>query len=447
MNLPEFGTHLGGDYWSGGGCTDFGQTVYAVADGEVVEIVDALGSYLDVVVIRHDDPQVGPVYSMYGHISRDAGLAIGQSIDYRDPIGFIDDVLAYFSPCHLHFELLSEEAYSQGPFCSGCAGAGYNVSPGYDQGAGVMAGAEPSGDTWLEVADGIAGNRWFHTDAFIDARLDATCGACGDGICDASENYDACPADCPPCQLIEPPGGTLDETGPCFFAGGSAKYWVLEDVGYDRSLRWTHTTDSEIIDNYGIWNFAFAEAGQYRLEVHIEPGHADSQLAAYDVVHGRGVQTVVIDQSGAAGWTSLGEFSFAAGGMQSLRLDDNTGEPFSGMTRLVFDAVRLTRLDLPPGGTDGGDTTGDDSATGAPADDTMGGGGSAATAPGDSGDGGQGTAGDDDGPALPGGGQDGGGDGCACRSAAPRGMPSAWLWLWLVALAVVRRRRIGATAR
>ena len=24
MNLPEYGSHLGGDYWSGSGCTDFG---------------------------------------------------------------------------------------------------------------------------------------------------------------------------------------------------------------------------------------------------------------------------------------------------------------------------------------------------------------------------------------------------------------------------------------
>lgn len=32
MNLPDFGTHLGADFSSGGGCTDYGQAVYAVAD-------------------------------------------------------------------------------------------------------------------------------------------------------------------------------------------------------------------------------------------------------------------------------------------------------------------------------------------------------------------------------------------------------------------------------
>jgi hypothetical protein len=193
MNLPEYGTHLGGDYWSGGGCTDLGQPVYAVADGVVVEIVDDIGSYLDVVVIEHDDPDAGLVYSMYGHIARDPALVEGQAVALRQPIGTIADVLAYFSPCHLHFELLTEVAFDEGPFCNGCEAAGYHVSPGYDRQVGVEAGFGPGGDAWLEVVDAIDGNAWYLTDAFITARLDARCASCGDGVCDPEE---ACPSDC-----------------------------------------------------------------------------------------------------------------------------------------------------------------------------------------------------------------------------------------------------------
>jgi hypothetical protein len=130
---------------------------------------------------------------MYGHIARDPALAEGQPVALRQPIGTIADVLAYFSPCHLHFELLAEVAFDQGPFCNGCEAAGYHVSPGYDRQVGVEAGFGPGGDAWLEVVDAIDGNAWYLTDEFITARLDARCASCGDGVCDPDE---ACAIDC-----------------------------------------------------------------------------------------------------------------------------------------------------------------------------------------------------------------------------------------------------------
>lgn len=194
--INTYGYHLGSDYWSGFGCTDLGQPVYAVGDGEVAEIVDALGSYLDVVVIRHDIQGIGNVYSMYGHIARDGGLSEGAAVSAGQQIGTIDDVTAYFTPCHVHFELLSEAAYQQGPFCNGCEQAGFHVSPGYDKQAGVTDGVEATGDAYIEVNDGIDGNRWYYTDAFIDARLGNDCSECGDGSCDPDESAASCPQDC-----------------------------------------------------------------------------------------------------------------------------------------------------------------------------------------------------------------------------------------------------------
>lgn len=196
--LDSYGWHLGGDYWSGGGCTDLGEPVYAVADGEIVEIVDALGSYLDVVVIRHDVPELGNIYSMYGHLAREGGLSEGDLVTAGQPIGTIADVTQYFTPCHVHFEILSEAAFEQGPFCNGCAGVGYHVSPGYDLMAGVTDGQESTGDLYIEINDAIEGNRWYYTDEFIEARLGQDCSECGNAICEPDEDPITCPVDCDP---------------------------------------------------------------------------------------------------------------------------------------------------------------------------------------------------------------------------------------------------------
>jgi len=439
MNLPQYGSHLGADFWSGGGCTDLGRTVWAVADGEIVEIVDGLGSYLDVVVVRHEDAGVGTVYAMYGHIARDEALAEGDLVGYRQPLGTIADVLAYFSPCHLHFELLNENAFAQGPFCNGCANAGYHVSPGYDQQAGVVAGVTPSGDPYLEVVDGIADNRWYLVDEFIEARVGQDCGDCGDGTCNGGESFEQCPQDCDPCAWIGPTGATLDESGACFSYGGDPMYWYVQtDAGHDGTLRWTHTTDSELVDNYGVWSFAFEEAGEYRVEAWIDDAYGRSTMAAYQLTHAGGGETVVLDQDAASGWAELGTFAFAQGGGQSLRLDDNTGEPFADMVRLTFDAVRLTRI--------GGGGTGSDEASASVGDASGGevGSASADTMP-DTLDGADelGTSAGD-GPGLPPGmDRREGASGCGCASTPDAGDGAAGL----VLLVLVRRRRATACSR
>jgi murein DD-endopeptidase MepM/ murein hydrolase activator NlpD len=180
-NLPQYGRHLGGDFWNGGGCAALGQPVRAAADGVVVEAIDDLGSYLDVVVIRHDDPEIGKVYTMYGHIAREAAVKKGAAVARGQQIGTIANVLAYFSPCHLHFEILSEESFASGPFCSGCQAAGYHVSPGYDQKRGITEGKHPvTGDPFIEVNDDVVSNRWYVTDPFLKRRMTRPCGSNGE---------------------------------------------------------------------------------------------------------------------------------------------------------------------------------------------------------------------------------------------------------------------------
>jgi len=158
-----------------------------------------------------------------------------------------------------------------------------------------------------------------------------------------------------PCQVIEPAGGVVDDSSSCFVAGGDPQFIRHEAAGYDSSLQWTHTTDLAAPSNFGKWNLDFAEAGTYRVEVFTPAPFNRSKQAVYKVAHAGATDDFPVDQSSADGWHVLGELAFdAGGGNQSVRVDDNTGEPNSTNTQLVFDAVRLTRIDgtgpMPDGG-------------------------------------------------------------------------------------------------
>ena len=213
---------------------------------------------------------------------------------------------------------------------------------------------------WVNGISGNVDTNLFNGDlatllAFAEGTVE-----CGDGICNGDETPETCPEDCPACEPIPSDGGTVDETGECFTAGGNPQWWRYEDDGWADSLMWTHTTDSPDVDNYGIWALEFEETGLYRLEAYTAAPWAQSQQARYEIVHGPHIAEAVIDQGETDGWNALGEFEFESGHAQSVRLDDNTGEPYDALTQIVYDAIRLTRLDDP----------GDDDDTAMPDDDT-----------------------------------------------------------------------------
>jgi lysozyme len=182
---------------------------------------------------------------------------------------------------------------------------------------------------------------------------------CGDGVCSAAESTASCAADCPPCGVIDPLGGIIDDGDACFTGGGDPQYLrAVSDAGYDGDLLWTHTTDSATEANYGEWTLFLAEAGRYRIEVYTAAAAAQSKQAAYLVTHAGAADSVTIDQTAVDGWQTLGDFALAAGGDQAVRLNDNTGEPGAGNIQLAFDAIRLTRLDPTDPGTGSGSGSG-----------------------------------------------------------------------------------------
>lgn len=212
---------------------------------------------------------------------------------------------------------------------------------------------------------GISGNvdmdRWNGDAASFNAFLGPAT-TCGDGTCDAGETKLGCPEDCGPCGTITASGGVVDDGDACFEGGGpSTSMRNVSTAGEDGDLVWTHTTEDTAEGNFATWHLNFAEAGTYRVEVFTDTSFAQSKQAKYTVEAGAAQQDVAIDQTAVNGWQSLGQFSFEAGGAQSVHLADNTGEPLAQNVQLVFDAVRLTRVDegtgsgeTPPPGDGGG---------------------------------------------------------------------------------------------
>lgn len=150
------------------------------------------------------------------------------------------------------------------------------------------------------------------------------------------------------CGTLSPDGGVIDDADPCFAAGGPASTLRhASDAGVGNGLVWTKATASQYIGNFATWTIVPSEAGRYRIEVSTPIAYAQSQKATYRVHVGGVTTAITIDQT-AADWQTLGELSLDAGDGQSIELADNTGE--TDGAQLVFDAIRLTRLDpdLPP---------------------------------------------------------------------------------------------------
>jgi GH25 family lysozyme M1 (1,4-beta-N-acetylmuramidase) len=161
---------------------------------------------------------------------------------------------------------------------------------------------------------------------------------------------------CPTCQPIPGEGRVVDDMDLCFDTGGSAdSIRTVDTAGWDGRLRWTFTTDWAAEDNYGLWTLDLAQPGRYLVEVYTPAPWAESHQARYQVRHAGTVEDVMLDQTAVDGWSSLGEYDFAMGADQWVRLTDNTGEPLAAETQLVFDAVRLT----PAGGEPDPDPDGD----------------------------------------------------------------------------------------
>jgi MYXO-CTERM domain-containing protein len=144
------------------------------------------------------------------------------------------------------------------------------------------------------------------------------------------------------CMALPTGGGIVEESSDCFRAFGPSEYWRHETTGMGGSLLWTNAFESATPSNWARWYTNLTEAGDYAVDVYIEPGYGVHDAVKYTLRHDGGESDVVIDQSTASGWTRLGVFAFAAGTGQFLDVFDNASGPVMAESRIAVDAIRVS---------------------------------------------------------------------------------------------------------
>ena len=151
-------------------------------------------------------------------------------------------------------------------------------------------------------------------------------------------------ADLPP---VTAAGVVVDNGDACFQLFGAAQYWRHEASGGQGGLAWTNAFQADSASNWARWSLPLAAAGDFEVQVFIDPSFAVHASTRYQVTASGTLHTVFIDQGNADGWTSLGTFAFAADGSEEVRVLDNVDSEVAAEQHIVADALRV-RLPTEP---------------------------------------------------------------------------------------------------
>lgn len=146
----------------------------------------------------------------------------------------------------------------------------------------------------------------------------------------------------PPCKISSTGSSYFSVTSGCWERGG--QHW-WETASTEEKEFYTYTTNEVNPDSYGKWHLEFEKDGTYDIEVFVPELSSLSQKAKYKLWLNKQVTYKVIDQKQFAGkFASLGTYTVKAGKGHAIRLDDNTGEPYSSnnKTKLAFGALKVT---------------------------------------------------------------------------------------------------------
>ena len=170
------------------------------------------------------------------------------------------------------------------------------------------------------------------------------------------------------CEDLPLEGGVVDDTSPCFQRWGPVQYWrAVQGQGVGMGFLWTNAFISDEPSNWARWNLQLAGAGRFRVEVNLVEGYNRSRRVPYRLRHGGQETDVILDQSTASGWRTLGTFDFQAGDDQWISVYDNTGEE-GGDLHITVDAIRLTPTAPTQPSADAGVTPSVDAGNQSPAD-------------------------------------------------------------------------------
>jgi hypothetical protein len=295
--FKTFGTWHPGEDWNGkgGGDTDLGEAVYAVAHGRVVAGGHFTPSWGNILLVEHLLPDGSRIWSQYAHL-QDSLAAEGDVVARGQQIGTIGKGDKNRWPAHLHFEIRTQE-----------------MAP----------------NVWRPIVDDPDQVRARYTNPrpFIRSHL--------------AEQF-----------AYKPPQVGQDivvDTGNSDVAAGTfrkaqSQFWWNAPHGFRGDTLWTYASP-EHVENWGEWRPRLPEAGRYEVSVFVPREHATTRAAKYQVNHRDGRTEVVVDQSRYFDrWVSLGTFGFAEGTAGYLRLTDVTGESFVTKRQVAFDAARWIRI-------------------------------------------------------------------------------------------------------
>jgi len=293
----EFDAWHTGEDWNGrgGGDTDLGEPVYAVAHGRVVASDHYTPSWGNLVLIEHRLPDGRQVWSQYAHL-QDRLTAKGDIVSRGQQIGTIGKGEQDRWPAHLHFEVRTRD-----------------LAP----------------DTWFPLVRDVEAVRRHYTNpsAFIRSHLAEESAykppKVGEEIVVDTENSD---------RAI---GG---------FRKAQVPHWWSAPYGFQGSTLWTYAS-RERVENWGEWRPVLPEAGQYEVFAFVPRNFATTRKASYQVNHVGGRTEVAVDQSRYFDqWVSLGTYRFAVGTSGYLRLTDVTGESWALRRQVAFDAAKWVRI-------------------------------------------------------------------------------------------------------
>ncbi len=147
-----------------------------------------------------------------------------------------------------------------------------------------------------------------------------------------------------PCQVLPPKGGVIDDKSTCFQTFGPPKYWRTEKAGFAGQLRWTNAFKTHQPSNWAWWRIHTSEAGTYRIDVHVDKKWSVHKAVHYRVQAKGKAYDKTVNPAGKQGWLTLGQYAFAKGGEQWLRIIDQTTKTVAKNQHIVADAIQVVRV-------------------------------------------------------------------------------------------------------
>lgn len=313
--FKSFGAWHPGEDWNGrgGGDTDLGDPIYAIANGRVVEFGYYPPVWGNLVLIEHVQPDGMRVWSQYAHLDRIMVTQKGEIIERGRQIGTMgkgaktNDAPRGRFIAHLHFEIRRNNL--------------------------------PIGNWTPMVKDknAVLAN-YISPTPFINARRPGT------GIFVKTETTAAAqpqPAK-PPVNLVIDAEQPTHENGT--FHKAEADQWYSAPYGFNGAMLWTYSSPATE-RNWAEWRPNLSEAGQWQVWAFIPAQYGTTTSARYLITHLDGQILIGLDQSQYSHkWAYLGTYRFGPG-QAAVRLNDVTGEDGQTPTMVAFDALCWTKAD------------------------------------------------------------------------------------------------------